>query len=121
MDLTRIAVWERKPYWVPELLRTLDSMNLKISACRAEIDVEDRLASQFGQLVIVSQPEGPIPWQSITAWIRCGVRVHFVLDESRIRLRWFLSEFGATSVLDFAQARLSLSNSCLYCADQHLC
>ena len=117
MDLTRIAVWERKPYWVPELQRTLDCATLKISACRAEIDVEDRLASQFGQLVVVSQPEGVIPWRSMTTWIRRGVRVHLVLDRSRIQLRWCFSELGAASVFDFAQAQLSLAKTCQHCVD----
>ena len=116
MDAAGIAIWERTSYWVPELQRSLQGTAAKISACRLEQDVEERLARQYGQLVIVSHDGVRLPLRSIQNWIDRGVRCHLVLDEAQRPLRWFLHEVGATSVLDFDQARSSLVGACRWWA-----
>jgi hypothetical protein len=112
MDTAGIAGWEQTPYWVPELQRVLAGTGAQVSACRIEQDVHERLARQWGQLVIVPHAGQRVPLRLIQRWIDRGVRCHLVLTEDQAALRWFLHEVGATSVFDVGQARRSLVGIC---------
>ena len=113
MVVLPIAVWEQNPYWVPELLRELQPLGGQVTTCRIEGDVARRVAAGTRQLVIALPHEVRLPWRSLGRWVESGLRVHVVLDPGDESYRWFLHEWGVTSVFDFAAARASLVRACV--------
>lgn len=112
MAILPMAVWERKPYWVPELKRQLERFEGRVGACRCEADVNQQIADNARQLVIALPPGERLPLKSIERWASDGLRVHVVLASTDESYRWFLHELGATSVFDFAEARTHLARAC---------
>ena len=110
-----IAVWERSPYWVPELQRSLGDLNVRIAGCLREQDVADWLADGAGQLVVALSSEVQLPLPALARWIPQGVQVHLVLDSSHTTFRWFLSELGTASVFSFDEAREHLARRVRQC------
>jgi hypothetical protein len=104
-----IAVWERSPYWVPELQRALADLDVRIAGCSREQDVIEWLASGAGQLVVALSSDEQLPLPALAKWIPQGVEVHVVLDSSHTTFRWFLSELGTASVFSFDEAREHLA------------
>ena len=112
MAILPLAVWERKPYWVPELKRQLERFAVRVGTCRCEADVNQQTAGNARQ-VVIALPRGELlPLKSIEHWARDGLRVHVVLAPTDESYRWFLHELGATSVFDFDQARTHLARTC---------
>lgn len=109
MTKTVIAVWERSPYWVPELQRSLADRNVRIAGCSHERDVVEWLAGGAGQLVVALSSEVQLPLPALARWITQGVQVHLVLASSHTTFRWFLSELEAASVFSFGEAREHLA------------
>lgn len=116
MTPTLIAVWERNPYWGPELRRELSRLDVRIAACDREQDVHSWLADQAGQLVVALSPEEQLPLPTLAKWIQRGVRVHVVLNSSQDSLRWFLMELGAATVFGFDDARQHLARRVRDCS-----
>ena len=113
MAILPIAVWERSPYWVPELQRQSEPLGARVMTCRIEEDVARRVAEGARLLVIALPHEVRWPWQSLGRWVKSGLRVHVILDPADESYRWFLYELGATSVFDFQGARQSLVRACV--------
>ena len=108
MPILPIAVWERSPYWVPELQRQLERLGVRVATCRNEADVAARTAEGARQLVIALPPGERFSLPEIQQWISNGVRVHVVLNPVDEPYRWFLHELGAASVFNFDEARAFL-------------
>ena len=104
-----IAVWERSPYWVPELQRALADLDVRIAGCPREQDVVEWLAGGAGQLVVALSSDEHLPLPALAKWSSQGVEVHMVLDSSHTTFRWFLSELGTASVFSFDEARKHLT------------
>jgi len=112
MAILPIAVWERNPYWVPELQRQLEGLGVRVATCRVEADIGLRTADGARQLVIALPPGERCPLTVIQRWVSRGLRVHVVLDPADESYRWFLFELGVTSVFDFDAARAHLARAC---------
>lgn len=107
-----IAVWERNPYWVPELQRQLAGDEVRVSSCRIEADVATRIDEGARQLVIALPMGERVPLAAIQRWIARGMRVHVILNPTDEPYRWFLHELGVASVFDFEGARAHLTQVC---------
>lgn len=112
MAILPIAVWERNPYWVPELQRQLAGAEGRIASCRIEADVDVRITEGARQLVIALPMGERIPLAAVQRWIADGVRVHVILNPADEPCRWFLLELGVASVFDFEGARAHLTAMC---------
>jgi|GEM_PF-3034843 len=112
MAILPMAVWERKPYWVPELKRQLETFEVRVGTCRFEADVNQQIADNARQLVIALPQGERLPLKSIEQWATNGLVVHVVLPPIDESYRWFLHELGATSVFDFDEARTLLARAC---------
>ena len=108
-----IAVWERTPYWFPELQRQLQPLGARVMDCRVELDIANRVAAGAKQLVIALPCGERLPLRSVQRWVASGLHVHVVLPATEESLRWFLYEMGVTSVFDFEAARASLVKVCV--------
>ncbi len=112
MDRLPIAVWERNPYWVPELQRTLGMRGAQVATGRVAADMVRHVEQGARQLVIALPAGERWPFRLIEQWARRGVRVHVVLPSGGESWRWFLTELGAASVFDFEEARAHLVSAC---------
>ena len=112
MAIPPIAVWERNPYWVPELQRQFQESAMRVTCCRIEADVTLRAAEGARQLVIAMPVGERIPLPAVQRWISRGLRVHVILHPADEPYRWFLHELGAASVFDFNGARAHLAAAC---------
>ncbi len=113
-----IAVWERNPYWVPELQRQLEGTGTRVTSCRIEVDVLQRLAEGASQLVIALPMGERIPLPAVQRWIAEGLRIHVILNPADEPYRWFLHELGVASVFDFEGARAHLIAACRTASDE---
>jgi len=112
MAILPIAVWERNPYWVPELQRQLVETPGRVTSCRIESDVAMRLDEGARQLVVALPMGERPPLAAIQRWIARGLRVHVILNPTDEPYRWFLHELGVASVFDFEGARAHLVRAC---------
>ncbi len=112
MAILPIAVWERNPYWVPELQRQLEGAAGRVTSCRIESDVAIRIDEGARQLVVALPLGERLPLAAIQRWIGRGLRVHVILNPADEPYRWFLHDLGVASVFDIPGARAHLVQTC---------
>jgi DNA-binding NtrC family response regulator len=97
-----IIVFERQPYWEPELRRQLHDHEASIRACRTLSDLEQMAGDGADCVVVADLAERPaelLRWLSRRLMYGRTLPVIFVTNMSTAAVRWYASEAGALAIV----------------------
>lgn len=101
-DARMIVVFERQPYWEPELRRQFHDEPVPIRACRTLSDLE-QMASDAADCVVVAdlaeRPADVLRWLSRRLINGRSLPVIIVTNPHTASLQWHASEAGAVAVV----------------------
>jgi len=95
-----IAVFEREPYWAPELTRQFADGRILVRSCTRLSDV-DRVLAEWPRSLCVMEfetaPAAILGWLATRANGATARPVLIFAEQGAARLEWTLREAGATS------------------------
>lgn len=98
-----IAVFERAPFWGPELQRQFEQSSVEVRECRVVVDLLPAINEFSSPLIILDLESG---LEECLAWLRAELRIHphpcSVIacgPATSTELAWVLREAGVTAVL----------------------
>ena len=95
-----ILVFERQPYWEPELRRQFHDEPVLVRACRSLSDLEQVAADASGCVVVAELADRPaelLRWLARRLMNGRTLRVVVVTNPNTASLQWHASEVGATA------------------------
>lgn len=110
-----IAVFERTPYWAPELQRQFAGRALTVRPCRSVADLQAFIAASHPQIVLLDFEAAP---EDCLAWLRRrglspSAPAILVAGSSRSSdLEWTLRELGSVEFLSEALSGDELARRC---------
>ena len=111
-----IAVFERQPYWGPELQRQFQSTNVAVRECRSVRDLLPAIDGSLKALIVIdfdAAIEDCIVWLG-TEVVKHSVRIPIVAigSAATAELEWRLREAGVTAFLPDLVAGCDLARLC---------
>ncbi|MEI8378654.1 MAG: hypothetical protein WCJ09_00905 [Planctomycetota bacterium] len=111
-----IVVFERHPFWGPELKRQVSDQNILVRECRSVHDLTS-LVSEFSEVVTVivldAAPTEFLSWltrQVATTW---PSEIVVIASKSLSEVEWPIREAGATEFVDDEIPGVSVARICL--------
>jgi DNA-binding NtrC family response regulator len=101
-DSRMIVVFERQPFWEPELRRQFQDEEVPVRACRTLSDLEQTVGDGSGCVVVADLTERPadlLRWLSRRLMGGRSLPVIVVANRATETLRWHASEAGAVAVV----------------------